>query len=145
MGKGVIMRYFFFILFVSFCCTTLSAQTVVDTALVSSVDIYPQFRGGVNGWNKFVQQNLNLREVVNSIDSTTYVDYGLRQTAILEFTVCEDGKVCDVEIVNKDKISPELAAEALRLIRKSPTWTPAQKAGKTVRTRFRQSITAVLN
>ncbi len=135
------------IILILFSCTMgiAAAQTPIDTGIVTSVDVYPQFRGGVNGWNRFVQQNLNLRDVVNSIDSTTYVDYGLRQTAMLEFTVCEDGKVCDAVIVNKNKISPEFAEEALRIINKSPKWTPARKDGKGVRTRFRQSITAVLD
>lgn len=135
------------IILILFSCTMgiAAAQTPIDTGIVTSVDVYPQFRGGVNGWNRFVQQNLNLRDVVNSIDSTTYVDYGLRQTAMLEFTVCEDGKVCDAVIVNKSKISPEFAEEALRIINKSPKWTPARKDGKGVRTRFRQSITAVLD
>ena len=139
------MQYWFLLILFSFNQSILGAQTQMDTAIVSSVDVYPQFRGGVNGWTKFVQQNLNLRDVVNSIDSTTYVEYGLRQTAVLEFTVCEDGAVCDAVIVNQNKISPEFAKEALRLILKSPKWTPAQKEGKGVRTRFRQSITAVLD
>lgn len=139
------MQYWFLLIIFSFNQSILAAQTQMDTAIVTSVDVYPQFRGGVNGWTKFVQQNLNLRDVVNSIDSTTYVAYGLRQTAVLEFTVCEDGSVCDALIVNQNKISPEFAKEALRLIRKSPKWTPAKKEGKGVRTRFRQSIVAVLD
>ncbi|WDF69417.1 TonB family protein [Sphingobacterium oryzagri] len=139
------MKHWIILILFSCAVSIAAAQTPIDTGIVTSVDVYPQFRGGVNGWNRFVQQNLNLRDVVNSIDSTTYVDYGLRQTAMLEFTVCEDGKVCDAVIVNKSKISPEFAEEALRIINKSPKWTPARKDGKGVRTRFRQSITAVLD
>lgn len=139
------MKNFMMCLFIILSCCGLRAQSSTDIPVSTGVDTYPKFRGGVRGWNNFVQQSLNLRDVVNSMDSTTYVDYGLKQTAILEFTVCEDGKICDVEILNKNKISPEFADEAMRIMRKSPRWTPARKDGKTVNTRFKQSITAVLN
>ncbi|HLS94145.1 MAG TPA: energy transducer TonB [Sphingobacterium sp.] len=131
-------------LFLVLSVHALFAQVDTDTAVVEEVDTYPQFRGGLEGWSRFVRGNLNLRNVINAMDSTAYVDYGLRQTAILEFTVCEDGRVCDIEIANKTKISPEFAEEAMRIMKRSPKWTPARKEGKGVRMRFKQSITAVL-
>ncbi|WP_437920805.1 energy transducer TonB [Sphingobacterium sp. LRF_L2] len=139
------MRFLLACTFSIFLFTSLSAQTKVDSLLWNTVDVRPQFRGGIKSWNRFLQQNLNLRNLVNDMDSTSYVDYGLRQTALLEFTVCEDGKVCDVDITNKDNISPLFAEEALRLMKKSPKWIPGTKDGKAVRTRFKQSITAELN
>ncbi|KGE14085.1 energy transducer TonB [Sphingobacterium deserti] len=139
------MRSWGLLLFLSLFIQGLQAQSPVDSLIVTSVDTYPQFRSGTGSWNKFVQANLDVRKLINSIDSTSYVDYGLRQTAILEFTVCEDGEVCDVDITNKSKISPEFAEEALRVMRKSPKWVPATKAGKGVRTRIKQSITALLD
>lgn len=138
------MRYWLFAFLLSGIFGTLSAQVSRDSLIVYDVDRYAQFEGGVTGWNRFVQENLDIRDLVRSIDSTTYVDYGLKQTAIMEFTVCEDGIVCDIEIVNKHKISPEFAEEALRVMKKSPKWTPALKNGTPVRTRFKQSIVAVL-
>ncbi len=115
-----------------------------ETGIVRVVDEVPQFPGGVRGWQLFLQRNLDITDAVRAMDSTAYVDYGLRQTASLEFTVCEDGKVCDIEIINKDKISPEFAREAIRVMKKSPKWQPGKLKGKTVRTRFRQSITAIM-
>ncbi|GHE38468.1 energy transducer TonB [Sphingobacterium griseoflavum] len=138
------MKKWFVFLFLLVGLGDLYAQPVPDTSIVTTVDTYPQFRGGVRGWHRFVQQNLNVRDLLNDLDSTSYVDYGLRQTAVMEFTVCEDGRVCDVEIANKNKISPAFAEEALRVMKKSPKWTPAKKDGQGVRTRFKQSITALL-
>ncbi|HLT87344.1 MAG TPA: energy transducer TonB [Sphingobacterium sp.] len=139
------MRYWLFAFLLSVTFGTLSAQAPRDSLIVYDVDTHAQFKeGGVAGWNRFVRENLDIRDLISSIDSTTYVDYGLKQTAIMEFTVCEDGIVCDIEIVNKHKISPEFAEEALRVMKKSPKWTPALKNGKPVRTRFKQSIVAVL-
>ncbi|MBD1423414.1 energy transducer TonB [Sphingobacterium chuzhouense] len=138
------MRYWLFAFLLSGVFGTLSAQAPKDSLIVYDVDRYAQFNGGVTGWNRFVRENLDIRDIVSSIDSTTYVDYGLKQTAIMEFTVCEDGIVCDIEIVNRNKISPEFVEEALRVMKKSPKWMPALKNGKPVRTRFKQSIVAIL-
>lgn len=129
-----------------FCAvyTKVSAQTSKDSLVVYNVDLYAQFEGGIPGWISFVQEHLDIQGIRNSIDSTAYVDYGLKQTAFLEFTICEDGEVCNVEIVNEAEISPKFAEEALRVMGKSPKWRPARKNGKPVRTRFKQSIVAVL-
>lgn len=129
-----------------FCAvyTKVSAQTSKDSLVVYNVDLYAQFEGGISGWISFVQEHIDIQGIRNSIDSTAYVDYGLKQTAFLEFTICEDGEVCNVEIVNEAEISPKFAEEALRVMGKSPKWRPARKNGKPVRTRFKQSIVAVL-
>lgn len=142
-------------LFVSLiCCCLLSLDSLAllqavprakqDSIVGDRFDVAPQFRGGSTGWQRFLQNNLDVRDAVRAMDSTTYVEYGLRQTAFMEFTVCEDGEVCEIVITNKHNISPEFAKEALRVMKKSPKWTPAMKNGNPVRTRVKQSITAVL-
>ena len=120
-------------------------EVIVDSSIVREVDIIPQFVGGAIGWQRFLENNLNLSSVFMGMDSTEYVQYGLRQTAILEFTVCEDGEICDIDIVNKSKISPAFARETMRIIKKSPKWKAAIKDEKPVRTRIRQPIVAILD
>ncbi|MGO1596604.1 MAG: energy transducer TonB, partial [Sphingobacterium sp.] len=78
-------------------------------------------------------------------DSAQYIDFGARQTAILEFRVYESGKVGDVQIINESDISPAFAHEARRVMERSPKWLPARKDNQPVVTRIRQSITAVLD
>lgn len=117
---------------------------VQDTSVVSIYDVSPQFPGGMPEWQKFVQHNLNLNKIVATMDSTTYVNYGVRQRADLEFTICENGEVCDVEIRNKNHISPEFAQEALRIMKRSPKWEPATVQGRPVRVRIVQSITLIM-
>lgn len=116
-----------------------------DTSVVTDIDVAPQFKGGVRAWNNFLQNNLNVSDLVRTMDSTAYVMYGVRQTALLEFTVCEDGSVCDIVVANKEKISPEFAKEVLRVMKRSPKWISATKDGVAVRTRFKQSIMAILD
>lgn len=120
-------------------------EVIVDSSIVREVDIIPQFVGGAIGWQRFLENNLNLSSVFMAMDSTEYVQYGLRQTAILEFTVCEDGEICDIDIINKSKISPAFARETMRIIKKSPKWKAAIKDDKPVRTRIRQPILAILD
>lgn len=115
-----------------------------DTTVVETFEELPMFKTGMQGWRKFLMTNISLDASMEAIDSATYVQYGFKQQAVLEFTVCEDGEICDVEVVNKAKILPEFAKEALRVMKKSPKWTPAQKNGLPVRTRFRQIIYADL-
>ncbi|WP_409151503.1 energy transducer TonB [Sphingobacterium sp. BS-2] len=119
-------------------------EVIVDSSIVREVDIIPQFVGGAIGWQRFLENNLNLSSVFMAMDSTEYVQYGLRQTAILEFTVCEDGGICDIDIINQSKISPAFARETMRIIKKSPKWKAAIKDDKPVRTRIRQPIVAIL-
>ncbi|TDQ82584.1 TonB-like protein [Sphingobacterium yanglingense] len=116
-----------------------------DTIIVPQVDVVPQFKGGVSAWNRFLQNRMNISELVGSMDSTAYVTYGTRQTAVLEFTVCEDGEVCDVVVLNRDKISPIFEKEVLRVMSRSPKWEAATKDGKPVRTKFKQTIMAILD
>ncbi len=120
-------------------------EVIVDSSIIREVDIIPQFVGGAIGWQRFLENNLNLSSVFMAMDSTEYVQYGLRQTAILEFTVCEDGEICDIDIINKSKISPAFARETMRIIKKSPKWKAAIKDDKPVRTRIRQPIVAILD
>lgn len=122
--------------------TTVSAQ---DSLVVRDVDKMPEFVGGIQGWNKFVSKNINLNEAFDAMDSTMYVTYGNRQTAVVEFIVCQDGEVCEVNISNEDKISPEFAKAVYKLMKKTPKWRPALKDGVAVRTRFRQTVVAVFN
>ncbi|MDM1048161.1 energy transducer TonB [Sphingobacterium hotanense] len=112
----------------------------LDTAIVRNVDKVPEFVGGVSAWSSFISRSFDAYDVISRLDSTDYVDFGIRQTAIMEFTVCEDGSICDIRVANKDKISPAFAKEVLRVMKRSPKWHPGLKNDKAVRTRIRQNI-----
>ncbi|WP_183078689.1 energy transducer TonB [Sphingobacterium puteale] len=130
-------------------CLTSKAQTGVvryipTDSLVQNVDDFPYFKGGITAWSRFLQNNLDLTRTVGAMDSIAYIKYGSKQTAILNFIVCEDGAICNIEIENPEKISPEFAKAVLATMRKSPQWMPALVKGKPVKTRFRQPVVAVI-
>ena len=139
-----------FLVAVGICWSILiyaQEKTVVpkDTSIVRVVDKIPQFPGGLQGWRRFLENNLDISRAAQALDSVAYVKYGSRQTAYLEFTVCEDGEICDIEVRNKDGVSPEFSREVLRIMKKSPKWEPGKVGDRPVRTRFKQPITAVLD
>lgn len=142
--KMTVLSVLFFIV-----CLTSKAQTGVvrnipKDSLVQNVDDFPYFKGGITAWSKFLQNNLDLTRTAVAMDSIAYVKYGSKQTAILNFIVCEDGAICNIEIENPEKISPEFAKAVLSTMRKSPQWMPALVKGKPVKTRFRQPVVAVI-
>ncbi|MCL8000503.1 hypothetical protein M8994_20140, partial [Brucella sp. 21LCYQ03] len=97
------------LLSMAFCAAANStkAKSVHSAALdtiYTEVDVIPRFSGGARGWSNFLNKNLNVRSIQESIDEDSYISFGLVQQANLEFTVCEDGKVCDIEVLNGDKI-----------------------------------------
>lgn len=55
---------------------------------------------------------------------------GITGRPVVGFTVQPDGKVSNVRIV--EKASPELEAEALRLVKAMPDWSPAISGNRTV-------------
>lgn len=143
------LKTIFSILLFMVMCSSLEAQVIAKRdipadSLVQNVDDFPYFKGGVVAWSRFLQNNLDLSRTVGAMDSVAYARYGSRQTAVLKFIVCEDGSICNIEIENPDKVSPEFAKAVLSAMRKSPQWMPAQVKGKPVKTRFRQPVVAVI-
>ncbi|WP_316803968.1 energy transducer TonB [Pedobacter nototheniae] len=133
------------LLLLLFCPFLLKAQKAESAAakkpLVSStVDQQSEFEGGLQAWGNFLRKNLDASRAAEAQDSLSFAKYGMRQMAIVKFMVCEDGSLCDFEIVNKNKVSPAVANEALKVIQKSPKWIPAKSKNGSVKTIFQQPI-----
>ena len=58
---------------------------------------------------------------------------------VTKFVVDESGHIIDVEVV--EHVSPELDAEAVRVISKMPPWSPGVRDDKAVKVYFTQPIT----
>jgi protein TonB len=105
-----------------------------------TADIMPAFTGGSGEWMKFLEKNLNASNVASAQDSLSWAKYGGTQKVIVSFIVCEDGSLCNYEVKNKGSISAAAAAEALRVMHKSPKWIPGIKEGKKVKVHYYQPI-----
>lgn len=112
------LAYILFIplLFAVMCCCT---QKSLNHDMVPFSEIYqhPLFEGGdVNTFSRWVNQQLIYPKKCH--------DEKIQGRVTVQFTVNEFGKVCDVKVLKG--VCEELDNEALRVIKKSPLWTPAR-------------------
>ena len=112
-------------------CTAQSDSTKkqVDTTTYTKVDIEAAFPGGREGWRTFLQKNILYpsRAIQNKIQGTV----------VLQFVVCNDGTVCDIQALSGPQ---ELQEAAITLLKKTPKWNAAVVMGKDVRSYHKQSI-----
>ena len=87
----------------------------------------PQFDGNIN---EYYQKNIKYPQdaLRNNVEGTVWVD----------FVIEKDGSIDNVTIFRS--VSPELDAEAKRVILNMPKWIPGKQMKKTVRVKMRQPI-----
>ena len=90
------------------------------------VEEMPQFPGGNEAMQKYIAENL--------IYPKTAMDKGEQGRVILSFVIDKRGKVDDVKLIRS--VSPELDAEAIRVIQAMPDWIPGKQKGKAVNVRY---------
>jgi len=105
----------------------------IHTNSFVSVQIPAEFPGGIQGWTRYLERNLN---------SDIPIDNGApvnMYTVIVTFIVDKEGKVSDVKAENDPGYGTK--EEAIRVIKKGPSWIPANQNGKAVVYRHKQAIT----
>jgi TonB family protein len=90
--------------------------------------VQPEFPGGQTALFKFFNDNLTYPPAARSA--------GAEGTVFVEFTVKEDGSLKQVTALEKSAVHPELAAEAVRIVKDMPKWKPAVQEGKVVKTKM---------
>jgi periplasmic protein TonB len=90
------------------------------------------FEGGDKEFVKFLSQNLQYpkKALRDNIEGTVYV----------MFIVDRDGRILQDCVKVSKSIHPSLDAEAVRVVRISPRWIPAQIDGRDVKQRIRVPI-----
>jgi protein TonB len=92
-----------------------------------------EFPGGLSAWSKYLERNLNRDLPINNgAPSGKY-------TVVVSFTVDKNGAISDVLAENNPGYGTDL--EAIRVIKKGPSWKPAVQNGRNVIYRHKQSIT----
>lgn len=118
--------------------TSVAEVPVADDEgkVFNKVEIEAAYPGGTAAWAKYLRNNL---------DANTPVDNGASEgtyTVIVRFIVSKDGSISDVQAETKHGFGME--AEAMKIIKKGPRWTPAQQNGRYVNAYRRQPITFVV-
>ena len=95
-----------------------------DTYIV--VEEMPEFPGGMQALLNFLQENVQYPEAAKQA--------GLSGRVTTSFIVGEDGVCRDFKVLRS--VSPELDAEALRVLGLMPKWNPGKQDGKPVPVRY---------
>lgn len=104
-----------------------------DNQIFEKVEVEAKFQGGDAGWKKYLERNLNANAPVdNGAPEGTYTVY-------VQFVVSKDGSISDVKALTNHGYGME--AEAIRVIKKGPAWTPAIQNGRSVNAYRKQPIT----
>ena len=106
------------------CTSVLKAQS--DTSLVDKpvygVEHMPMYPGGEEELLKFIHDNLHYPKVAAEV--------GIEGRVTIRFVVNRIGEVTDVKVIRG--IDPSCDAEAVRVIKMMPNWTPGRQNGKNV-------------
>lgn len=103
-----------------------NAATANEDTIYGKVDKNAEYPGGTEALMKFMMTNLKYPETCRK--------EGIQGRVVIKFVVNTDGSIVDMEEVRSPHA--DLTAEAMRIIKMMPKWTPATVGGKTIRSRF---------
>ena len=90
------------------------------------VEEMPRFPGGDEAMMQFIAKNVKYPEEASK--------KGIAGRVLVQFIVNTDGSVVEPKVVKS--VDPALDAEALRVVKLMPKWTPGKQRGYTVRVKF---------
>ncbi|RYY08016.1 MAG: energy transducer TonB, partial [Sphingobacteriaceae bacterium] len=100
----------------------------------AAVEKLPAFPGGDAAFGNYLQKNLRYPPVAKENNTQGRV--------IVSFVVERDGNLTDIKVLRD--IGGGCGAEAIRVLQKSPHWTPGIQNGKPVRVAFTMPINFTL-
>jgi len=125
--KKIIFLFFFLASFQNAESQTDSTATASkeDNTVYNSggLEIKPEFKGGLNKFYEYIAKNYRTPDAP-----------GLNGQLLVSFVVEKDGSIDDIKVI-KD-LGYGTGAEAIRVLKKCPNWTPAEQQGKKVRCSF---------
>lgn len=101
-------------------------EEVEEDEIFQVVEQDPEFPGGVEALYKFVQQNIKYPQLAKENNITGRV--------FVQFVVEKDGSVSNVRAARD--IGGGCGAEAVRVVKSMPKWTPGKQRGKAVRAAY---------
>ena len=105
------------------------AKVVEDNTLYNSagIEVKPDFPGGIDKFYKFIGNNYQTPDDAPS--GKIYV----------QFVVEKDGSLTDIKVLRD--VGNGTGAEAIRVLKKCPHWSPGEQNGKKVRCTYQLPIT----
>ena len=97
-------------------------ETGKEKVVFQVVEQMPEFPGGMGEAMKFLAKNIKYPVAAQQAK--------IEGRVIVQFVVGKDGSISDVHTVRS--VSPELDAEAIRVVSMMPKWNPGKQRGKAV-------------
>lgn len=107
-------------------------KSIIKTNDSSLVQIFPEFPGGLEAWNKFLSENINTDVPVKKGAPT-----GNYMVEII-FNVDTTGKLNGFVI--KNDLGYGMAQEVIRVLKRSPKWKSGTQNGKKVNCKQEQPV-----
>ena len=107
-------------------------ETVIvdEEEIIEFPDVEAEFKGGAQAMMKFIQENI--------LYPPKSIEMNEQGKVYLSFIVELDGSISNVAV--ERGVSKDIDAEAKRIVRAMPKWTPGEAKGKKARTRCRVPI-----
>ena len=102
-------------------------EPIVDDEVFLVAETMPSFMdGSIEAFRNWVMQNVKFPQ--------SALDNGVYGRVILSFVIDKDGRLTNIEVLQSPDRS--LAEEAVRVLNKSPKWSPGKQRNQTVRVKF---------
>ena len=101
-----------------------------EEVIFQVVEQMPEFPGGMGEAMKFLAKNIKYPVAAQQAK--------IEGRVIVQFVVDKDGSISDVHMVRS--VSPELDAEAVRVVSMMPKWNPGKQRGKAVSVKYTMPI-----
>ena len=113
-----------------------SDTIIIGDGVFEKVDVEATFSGGEAAWRKYLEQNLNPNvPVENGAPIGIY-------TVLVQFIVDKTGTISDIKTLTNFGYGME--QEVMRIMKKSPMWSPASQSNRAVKAYRKQPVTFVI-
>ena len=115
--------------------TKVTKKTSATDKVYEVCEQMPIFPGGDAALMKYLSENVKYPALAIKAQEQGRV--------VVSFTVEKDGAISDVKVARS--VTPSLDAEAVRVVKAMPKWTPGKQDGQPVRVRYNVPVSFKLN
>lgn len=102
-------------------------EVIEDDQPFLIAETMPSFQGGdLNKFRAWVQQNIRFPQIA--------LENGIRGRVVLSFVIEKDGRLTNIQVLQSPDRS--LSDEAIRVLSKSPKWSPGKQRNQVVRVKY---------
>ncbi len=102
-------------------------EVIEDDQPFLVAETMPSFQGGdLNTFRNWVQQNVKFPQIA--------LENGIQGRVVLSFVIEKDGRLTNIQVLQTPDRS--LSEEAIRVLSKSPKWSPGKQRNQVVRVKY---------